>query len=82
VSWLSQIRTYLGHDRDPFIVAPDENEVEEVTRIRESAKNALDQAQNRRAEVHEVTTSLASLRARNHFGESIQLAMMPRRTES
>ncbi len=77
MSWLEKIRKRLGYD-DSLPEPPDENEALEASAILQNAKTAFDRTQKQTAEVQVVTTSLASLRTRNHFGESIQLAMMPR----
>lgn len=75
MTWLTKLRTYLGHD-EPVPNPPTGSDFSEAQNAIESAREALETAQQRRDEVREVTASLASIRARNHFGESIELAMM------
>lgn len=75
MSWLSDLRIFLGHDEVPSVRVDNESQKEAV-HSKEKAKQALGEAIKRREEVREVTSALTTLRARNHFGESIQLAMM------
>jgi hypothetical protein len=77
VSWLEKLRSWIGYE-EPIPEPPDENEIVEANAILESAKLAVKEAESHTIEVQTVASSLASLRARNHFGEAIEQAMMPR----
>lgn len=78
MAWLTKLRRHLGYD-EPFCEERIETPSEDVVRAYESAKDALGQARQRHEEVRAVSATLSELRARNHFGESIELAMMRRR---
>jgi hypothetical protein len=75
MTWLTKLRTYLGHD-EPLLNPPTGEGSAEAKHAMESALAAVNDAQNRRDQIREVTASLSDIRARNHFGESIELAMM------
>jgi hypothetical protein len=75
MAWLTHLRTYLGYD-EPLISGLHDDGTEEARKALRRASSALNEAQHRREEVRAVTKDLAQLRARNHFGESIELAMM------
>lgn len=77
MNWLANLRRHLGYE-DPSPAPPDEKEALEANAILANAKAAFNEAKTQQAEVQVVTASLASLRDRNHFGESIHFAMMPR----
>lgn len=75
MNWLVSLRTFLGHD-ESSILTPDTTGVSQDTlEALENAERALKEAEARRDEIKKVTESLTRLRNRNHFGESIQLAM-------
>lgn len=76
MTWLTKLRTYLGHDET--ITSADASSDDEARQYYEKAQAALGEARQRREDIREVSTSLAELRVRNHFGESIELAMMRR----
>lgn len=73
--WLTKLRISLGHD-EPLDVTPSVERVQEAQEAKLRAEKALRDAKQRRVEINEVANSLKVLRARNHFGESIQIAMM------
>lgn len=75
MNWLKKLKSRLDPLDDIKPVEVDNSEAEAIL---ENAKAALGEAQQRREEVRKVSNSLANLRARNHFGESIELAMMRR----
>ena len=77
MTWLTKLRIHLGYDEPPN-VPPDAGVSEEAIQAYSNSRSALEAARKRQEEVREVTSSLAKLRARNHFGESIELAMMRR----
>jgi hypothetical protein len=77
MTWLTKLRTYLGHD-EVIVNPPNSDSLSEAKSTLEAARAALMTAQERRDQVREVTSSLVDIRARNHFGESIELAMMRR----
>lgn len=80
MKWLTKLRTRLGYEEPTQTINLDGRK--EAITARDNAWAALGEARQRREEVHKVTTSLAELRARNHFGESIEIAMMRREKRS
>lgn len=76
MTWLTKLRTYLGHDEELFY--NDISDPREVQEALASAKSALDDARKRRDETRKISSRLADLNERNHYGESIMLSMMPR----
>lgn len=72
---VGRIRSHFGlDDVTRQFITP---EVGETARQKLThAQEDLEHAKEHREEVREVATALARLRARNHFGESIQIAMM------
>jgi hypothetical protein len=77
VTWLTKLRTYLGQDEAPSH-PPEEGCSKEAEAALESAQMALISSKQRRVQTTEVASSLAALNSRNHYGESIYLAMMPK----
>lgn len=76
MTWLTKLRTYLGHDE--LRVVDNYNDPEEAQRAYDDAKQALEDARGRREETRRISAMLADLNRRNHYGESIMLSMMPR----
>lgn len=81
MKWLDTLRTYLGHDED-LELKTHPLDPEGAERAFKSAKNALDEAKQRRLEAEKVRSSLNRLNTRNHYGESIMISMMPRERRS
>ena len=78
MTWLAKkLKAYIGPEEQPVVPTVDESAKQTIEYFK-SAQQALGEAEQRRAEAREVVTSLSKLRSRNHFGESIHLAMMPR----
>jgi hypothetical protein len=81
MTWLTALRTYLGHDENLF-VPPDPNSKRESAEALIKAQAALNTSKARQQEIRKVTSTLVDLNRSNHYGESIYLAMMPREKRS
>jgi hypothetical protein len=77
MTWLTKLRTHLGHD-EPTPVPPDGSSNLEAELFLHKARQAYQEAQGRREEARVITSNLVAINTRNHFGESIELAMMPK----
>jgi hypothetical protein len=78
MSWWRSFRRFIRYDPPP---PPNvsKSTPEEAWEARERAERALEDAHDRRLLIDEVTGALALIRERNHFGESIELAMTRRK---
>lgn len=79
MKWLTKLRTFLGHDEE-FISTEiaDEKSSREAEEAFQRAQEALHEATRRRGEARQITQVLNTLNSRNHYGESIMIAMMPK----
>lgn len=79
MTWLTKLRTYLGHDEPSIQVDDNSAGILDATQAYENSKSAFIEARQRREVAREIVAKLSDENARNHFGESIELAMMRRR---
>lgn len=77
MTWWGALRRVIRYDPPPPSIAS-QSTPEDAQAALERASQALREAHHRRTKVDEVTAALAYLRQRNHFGESIELAMARR----
>lgn len=75
MNWFVNLYKKLGHSPEPIEVSKLLEDSAEAEEIFNSAKAALGEARRRREDVHQVASSLATLRVENHFAESIRLSM-------
>lgn len=73
---LTLIRQHLGHDEKPL--SREGVSSHEAFQAKENAQLAVREAEERKRKIGWVAQELQELRTRNHFGESIEAAMMRR----